>query len=537
MACRNLEESCHGLLLELRKMISEHFTQQLPLLVTADGSVECQDSPHLQESIVAPLHYAEVFTALQILSPCGTFVIKMFTLFEHSSVCLMYLLCCLFTEVSVFKPATSKGGNSEVYVICRQYSGFSEWKKVENVFRKQFPFSQINDVAMLDYPDIPEDFLECHLECCKYFFTLQTCNIKRNIYYYENKSHKQEIIELKKQVTQAFFDNCSINPIKKEDFVVKSGILQTSVKSHVKNYPKLSGSFSKRCNGVKSEGVVLQQQVKQQDLKLITKPSKKFWWNASHCVRGTVITDINSSLFCNTDVISLYKRTVPETYHSTPETKTQQHPETLPSGLLHPTLLSILTSTTTTSVIQLDHQQPSLSFYDDWFSTIIQSPITVLPTTTAQPSSADLIFVNLSSSTTCLWPELESNKYLLQLIVASTSTLNQDGTLVLLLPSSLTRYSSGLLYLLTTHFKESWLDCLTPTDIPPAIIFVATKFKVKEGFRRNLRLLCEKKNEGENIVELFPVTKLLFPEATLRSELARCNQQCLRHHINLYNNL
>jgi cap2 methyltransferase len=43
----------------------------------------------------------------------------MFTLFECESVCLLFLLNSIFAAVDVFKPATSKEGNSEVYVICR----------------------------------------------------------------------------------------------------------------------------------------------------------------------------------------------------------------------------------------------------------------------------------------------------------------------------------------------------------------------------------------------------------------------------------
>lgn len=51
----------------------------------------------------------------------GHFVIKMFTLFECESVCLLYLLHCVFESINVMKPATSKEGNSEVYVVCREF--------------------------------------------------------------------------------------------------------------------------------------------------------------------------------------------------------------------------------------------------------------------------------------------------------------------------------------------------------------------------------------------------------------------------------
>lgn len=92
-------------------------------LVTADGSFDCQENPDEQEALVASLHYCEVTAALLLLSPGGSFVLKMFTLYEHSSICLLYLLNCCFSSVNVFKPATSKAGNSEVYVVCLNYDG------------------------------------------------------------------------------------------------------------------------------------------------------------------------------------------------------------------------------------------------------------------------------------------------------------------------------------------------------------------------------------------------------------------------------
>ncbi len=38
----------------------------------------------------------------------------------------MYLLSIAFTQVEVFKPATSKEGNSEVYVVCKDFQK-TEW--------------------------------------------------------------------------------------------------------------------------------------------------------------------------------------------------------------------------------------------------------------------------------------------------------------------------------------------------------------------------------------------------------------------------
>ena len=107
-------------------------------LVTADGSIDCQSDPGRQESIVSPLHECEIIAAMNILPEGGNFVLKMFTVFESETVCLLYLLAVSFRHVDMFKPATSKEGNSEVYVVCKDFDK-STW-----VTGESFPLSLIH---------------------------------------------------------------------------------------------------------------------------------------------------------------------------------------------------------------------------------------------------------------------------------------------------------------------------------------------------------------------------------------------------------
>jgi cap2 methyltransferase len=86
------------------------------LLVTADGSIDSSCSPAEQEEQNAQLHYCECVAAVGALAVGGAFVLKMYTLFEHSSIALVYLLSCLFEETSICKPTMSTPGNSETYI-------------------------------------------------------------------------------------------------------------------------------------------------------------------------------------------------------------------------------------------------------------------------------------------------------------------------------------------------------------------------------------------------------------------------------------
>ena len=53
----------------------------------------------IQESIVSALHLTEVAIALNVLSAGGSFVLKMFTLFEPQSRAMMLLLAAVFDQV------------------------------------------------------------------------------------------------------------------------------------------------------------------------------------------------------------------------------------------------------------------------------------------------------------------------------------------------------------------------------------------------------------------------------------------------------
>lgn len=160
-------------------------------LVTADGSFDCQENPDEQEALVASLHYCEVTAALLLLSPGGSFVLKMFTMYEHSSVCLLYLLNCCFSSVSVFKPATSKAGNSEVYVVCVNYDGKEAVRPLLSKLIRNYGPDLADREALFPGSTVPESFQTQHEEVCLYFRTLQVETITENLQLFEGMSSEQ----------------------------------------------------------------------------------------------------------------------------------------------------------------------------------------------------------------------------------------------------------------------------------------------------------------------------------------------------------
>lgn len=150
------------------------------------------------------LDYYETKT---VLLSGGTFVLKIFTMFEDTTINLMYLLNCLFDDVSVFKPCSSKSGNSEVYVINTNFKGFDAlsyiWPKLISIYNNTTAFSLRSMFSLLDLPDV---FFEDVFACVDFFMTKQIHMILDNIYHFENKikSESNKIFWLKTSVAHYY---------------------------------------------------------------------------------------------------------------------------------------------------------------------------------------------------------------------------------------------------------------------------------------------------------------------------------------------
>ena len=189
-------------------------------LVTADGSVDCQGQPAEQESIVSELHLCEVLCALRALQPGGTLVIKMFTFYEASSVCLLYVLNCCFEQVSVVKPSCSKAGNSEVYVVCRRRVAGQPSAALLTGWWRRYGTQETHLRPLLGRQNVPDSFVHQLIRCAGLFKSLQESEIGRNLRLFSGAAASdpavwEEIDAVRQAAVTEFLRRCRLTPIDK----------------------------------------------------------------------------------------------------------------------------------------------------------------------------------------------------------------------------------------------------------------------------------------------------------------------------------
>lgn len=163
--------------------------------------MQCPDD---QENKVHYLHFAEVIAALQILDMGGTFVLKMFTFFELTTVGLLYFLVNVFDRVDVFKPAASKHGNSEVYVIC---SGYQRIYKNLSYLLEITSKMKHSDTPLFRLDMISNDFIDQVANCAKMFMQFQTEAIQSNIRHFQRSydiDDQQKIHQLRYNIRREY---------------------------------------------------------------------------------------------------------------------------------------------------------------------------------------------------------------------------------------------------------------------------------------------------------------------------------------------
>ena len=153
--------------------------------VTSDCGLSTeQKEMNEQEGFLSILNYAQVLSAIYILSIGSDAVFKAFIpLSESITVSILYLLYCLFDELYVVKPSTSRKINSEIYFVCKRFRGYPEALD-ERLF---YILNNYNsEKAIFKRQDMSDEFIN-QIERCSYIFVREQIeSIWDFFYYYDN---------------------------------------------------------------------------------------------------------------------------------------------------------------------------------------------------------------------------------------------------------------------------------------------------------------------------------------------------------------
>lgn len=202
------------------------------------------EKPDEQENTVHYLHFAEVVAALRILDMGGCLVLKMFTMFELTTVSLLYFLNNVFDKVDIFKPAASKQGNSEVYVIC---IGYQRTFKNITYLLKMTDHIKHNVLPMFTVDDIPNDFIGQIFDCAKLFMLYQTKAIESNVFHFRcsNKGDREYIHDLRCAISKEYIKLYRLKPIRDEMKILQGESCSDLQNMNVPVYT-YSGSYKTR---------------------------------------------------------------------------------------------------------------------------------------------------------------------------------------------------------------------------------------------------------------------------------------------------
>ena len=293
-------------------------------LVTADGSVDCQANPGDQEINTHNIHLCEIVAALSMLSPGGSFVIKKFTMLECNTINMIYLLCCVFKEVKVFKPGSSKEGNSEVYVICLDYYGKHTWREHLQILCDAYGTFE-EKKAMFNMEDLPGEFISQIKKCAEIFKAYQVNTITKNLSLYNKMTEKdkQYFELLKYKISGMFHENNFCTRISKKQmltedkvnrsrYLLESDLSKTVTSIFVRSKcPREKLNFAKKCLDTyieefnKRKWIV--KMTKEENYNVYKFPCRDLDSIEFEVLRGEPYDRIKTTKFCSPKVLECFR--------------------------------------------------------------------------------------------------------------------------------------------------------------------------------------------------------------------------------------
>ena len=105
-------------------------------LVTGDGGFDFSVNFNEQEQQATKLVFAQMIYGIMMQKKHGSFVLKIFDMFNRPTLEIVYLLCSLYKKVMIYKPHTSRYANSEKYIVCIDFL-YDSLEPLRGLFRSR----------------------------------------------------------------------------------------------------------------------------------------------------------------------------------------------------------------------------------------------------------------------------------------------------------------------------------------------------------------------------------------------------------------
>ncbi len=130
-------------------------------IITADGGFDFSADFNNQENNAFRLILTQIAYAICMQKQNGSFILKVFDIFNQSTFQAIYLLSCFYKKIVITKPYTSRYANSEKYIVCKNFR-FNETdnittkfinilKILENIDFKRYSINTIINVPIQMY--------------------------------------------------------------------------------------------------------------------------------------------------------------------------------------------------------------------------------------------------------------------------------------------------------------------------------------------------------------------------------------------------
>ncbi len=185
-------------------------------LITADGGFDFSINFNKQEQISHRLILAELLTGIKSQKISGSFICKLFDSYSHLTIQLLYFISCLYQEVYLVKPLTSRPANSEKYMVALSYIGFDSIEKeqyyiilLEDILNNWDDINNKGFIIKSIFEDPPIEFYNRIDKYNKLSFNQQKIYLEKTLDIINNKPNQKELDKIFSYQTEKAVEWCN----------------------------------------------------------------------------------------------------------------------------------------------------------------------------------------------------------------------------------------------------------------------------------------------------------------------------------------